>query len=268
MWCGGGLALARLVVDGHRYDGLSSSAFLEREYERLIVQEADQLFPGLRVVTFNEPVQHDGVWKKPDLALLDPECRVWWVGEVELAHHSFRSHVLPQIEVLARGDYGDRHAAALSAVAPDIDPTRIRAMLRGAQPTVAVIVNEPSQEWRAPLAREGAVLVIVEVFRSPARLPVFRINGHELVIPGDVLTTCRVDPLMPRMLRVDAPGALAFDSDTEIEIAYRGSITRWRLFATADRTYRSPVRGSPWPEGSTLRIISGQDGRLTFDLET
>jgi hypothetical protein len=260
--------LARLAFDNHRYDSLASTAFLEREYERLVVQEASQLFPGLRVVTFKEPVHYEGTWKKPDLALLDPECRIWWVGEVELAHHSLNGHILPQIEVLARGDYGDRHATALARAAPDIDPARIRAMLRGAPPIVAVIVNEPVPEWRAPLARESVVLVIVEVFTSAQRLPVFRINGHDLAVPGDVLTTCRVDPVIPRMLRVDAPAALPFDADTEIEIAYRGALTRWRVVATADHTYLSPVRGSPWPEGATLRIISGQDGRLTFDLET
>lgn len=260
--------MARLVVQGHRYDSLSSAAFLEREYERLIIQEAGQIFPELRVVAFSEPVQHDGIWKKPDLALLDPECRVWWVGEVELAHHSLNRHVLPQVEVLARGEYSDRHADALAAAVPDIDAGLIRAMLRGAQPAVAVIVNEPVPDWRAPLAREGVLLVVVEVFRSVTRLPIFRINGHELVVPGDLLTTCRVDPLMPRLLQVDAPAALPFDPDTDIEIGYRGGITRWRLFATADRTYLSPVRGSPWPQGSTLRIVSGQDGGLTFDLET
>jgi hypothetical protein len=259
--------LARLVVEGHRYDSLSSSAFLESEYERLIIQEAPQLFPELRVVPFSEPVQHDGIWKRPDLALIDPECRVWWVGEVELAHHSLNGHVLPQVEVLARGDYGERHAARLATAAPDIDADRIRAMLRGAQPAVAVIVNEPVPRWRDQLTREGVLLVIVEVFRSPVRLPVYRLNGHELVVPGDMLTTCCVDPLMPRMLRVDAPAALPFDPDAEIEIGYHGGVTRWRVFVTADRTYLSPVRGSPWPEGSTLRIISGQDGRLTFDLE-
>lgn len=260
--------MARLVVQGHRYDSLSSSAFLEREYERLVIQEAAQLFPGLRVVPFTEPVHYDGVWKKPDVALLDPRCRTWWVGEVELAHHSLRGHVLPQVEVLARGDYGDRHAAALARSAPDIDAGLINAMLRGAQPAVAVIVNEPVPDWRAPLTREGALLVIVEVFRSDIRLPVFRINGHDLVVPGDVLTTCRVDPLMPRMLQVDAPTALQIgDPESEIEIGYGGTVTRWRLFTTADRTYLSPVRGSPWPEGSLLRIIRGQDDRLTFDLE-
>jgi hypothetical protein len=265
---GGERTLARLAVEGHRYDSLSSTAFLEREYERLIIQEAPQLFPELQVVSFSEPVQHDGIWRKSDLALLDPECRVWWVGEVELAHHSFRGHVLPQVEVLARGEYGDRHAAALADAAPNLDPDRIRTMLRGAQPTVAVIVNEPVPDWQAPLAREGVLLVVVEIFRSPIRLPVFRVNGHELVVPGDVLTTCRVDPLMPRMLQVDAPAALPFDPDAEIEISYRGAMTQWRLFVTADRTYLSPIRGSSWPEGSTLRILSGQDGGLTFDLES
>ncbi len=260
--------MARLVAHGTRYESLPSSAFLEREYERLLLQEAAQLFPGLRVVPFNEPVQHEGVWKKPDLALVDPQCRLWWVGEVELAEHSLRDHVLPQVEVLARGEYGEPHGDALAAALPEIDPDAIRAMLRGAQPTVAVIVNESVPDWRGPLSREGVMLVVVEVFRSATHLPVFRINGHELAVPGDVLTTCQVDPAMPRMLRLDTPAAVLADEDEEIEIAFGGTTTRWRLFVTADRTYLSPVRGSPWPEGSRLRIRSGESGRLTFDPET
>lgn len=256
------------MVDGHRYDSLGSTAFLEREYERLITQEAADLFPGLIVVPFKEAVEYEGVWKKPDLAIIDPECRVWWVAEVELAHHSLDRHVLPQVEVLARGSYGERHAARLAEAAPALGHDRIEAMLRGAQPTVAVIVNQPVPGWEQPLTREGALLVIVEVFRSDTRLPIYRVNGHDLVLPGAVLTACRVDPMMPRMLRVDTPGALPPSSDGHLKIGYRGSVTQWRTVATADRTYLSPARGSVWPEGTALNIVRGRDGRLTFDLET
>jgi hypothetical protein len=260
--------VARLVVRGDRYDSLSSSAFLEREYERLILQEAADLFPDLVVVPFRVPVVYEGGWKKPDIALLDPECRIWWVGEVELAHHSLNGHVLPQVEVFARGEYGAEHAAALAAAAPHLDPARIRSMLRGAQPTVAVIVNEPVPKWIAPLEREGALVVIVEVFRSARHTPIFRVNGHELVLPGEVLTTCRVDPVIPRLLQVDAPAMLPSDDGAELEIDFQGSVTRWRLIETADRAWLSPMRGSPWPEGAALRILLGGNGRLIFDPDT
>jgi hypothetical protein len=254
-------------VHGERWDGLASSALFEREYQSLILQEAGQIFPDLRVLPFSEPVSYEGIWKKPDVALLDPRCRAWWVGEVELAGHPLNGHVLPQVEVLARGRYGERHVAALAAAAVDIDAQDIEAMLRGAQPKVVVIVNRSASEWERPLAREGALLVVVEVFQSPTHRPIFRIDGQEPAVPGDVLTTCHVDPSMPRLLRLDTPAALTPEAG-EIAISHEGVPTRWHRFAIADRTYLSPVRGSPWPQGSKLRIRRRANGELTFDPET
>lgn len=258
--------MPRVIVDGEAYEGLSSSALSEDEYERLLLQEAGTLFPDLYVVPFKEPVEYADQRRKADLALIDRQFRRWWVGEVELAHHSFRGHVLPQVEVLARGDYGEAHAAALARAAPELDAGILREMLRGAPPQVVVIVNTPCPDWVAPLRRERALLMIVELFRSELDRLLYRINGAEVALPGEEISRCRPDPLLPRMLRVDSPAQLAPLGSESVTIRYAGRLTQWRLLRIVDQTWLSPERGSPFAAGGRgFRLLRGEDGSLELE---
>lgn len=258
--------MPRLLIEGQCYEALSSSALYEGQYTRLLVQNAGVLFPGLMAVEFNPIVVYESIGKRSDLALIEPNYRQWWVGEVELAHHSLEGHIAPQVEVLARATYGDAEADWLASRNPNLDSKALRQMMRGAQPGVLVIVNAPRPDW-VPRLRPDAELMVVEPFRSDRDRLIFRQNGVELNVGSSVLTTCRVDPTLRRMLVVESPAALADFGDDPFLVEYEGTVSSWRQITTKNCVWLAPERGSPFPRNARLALIRSIDGRMLFQDE-
>jgi hypothetical protein len=256
--------VSRLLVNGERYDGLASPALLEYEYEAIILDRSAVIFPGFIVVPFKRTVRFEGEPRRADLALIDPQYRAWWIGEVELAHHSFENHVLPQVIVLARASYSQTEAAWLAEQNTELDEDALCDMMRGAQPSVVVIVNAPRPEWKGALEQHGALLIVVEVFRSRRNRLILRQNGDEVPEFGDLVSRCRIDPIMPRLLVLEAPAAIP-TSEEAIAIEFGGGMTEWRVIRSADRAWLSPVRGNPFPSDvRSFDLVRAADGRLAF----
>lgn len=256
--------MPRLFIENQRYEALASTALLEHEYQALIVQYSDALFPGLIVVPFNKTVYYAGEGKKADLAIIEPRYRQWWVGEVERAHHSLQAHVLPQVAVLARARYGNEEADWLADRNPTLDRAALRQMMLGSQPDVVVIVNAPCPSWVAPL-RPDAGLMVVELFRSARDRYILRQNGVELEVLGEELSLCEVEPAMPRMLAVESPAELLQRDEDPLEIAFEGTVAEWHVIRQADRVWLTPRRGHPFPAAQRLRLVEGAGGRLVFE---
>lgn len=256
--------MPRLFIESQRYEALASTALHEHEYQALILQYADALFPGLIVVPFNKTVYYDGVSKKADLAIIEPRYRQWWVGEVERAHHSLHGHVLPQVAILARARYGNEEADWLADRNPTLDRAALRQMMLGSQPDVVVIVNAPCPHWAAPL-RPDAGLMVVELFRSARDRYILRQNGAELEVLGDEISLCEVEAAMPRMLAVESPAELLRREDDPLEIEFEGSVAEWHLIRQADRVWLTPRRGHPFPGARRLRLVERSAGRLVFE---
>jgi hypothetical protein len=258
--------MPRLLIEDQTFEALSSSALYEGQYTRLLLQHAGVLFPGLLAIPFNPMVVYDSIGKKPDLALIEPDYGRWWVVEVELSHHSLEAHVAPQVAVLARAAYGAAEAKWIHERNPDLDSHALRQMMRGTQPGVLVIVNAAKPEWTSRL-RPDAEVMVIEPFRSDLNRLIFRQNGAELVIGSSVLSACRVDPILRRMLIVESPGAIA-DLGTEPFLAeYEGSISSWRQIMGRDRVWLAPERGSPFPRSARVALTRRLDGRLLFQDE-
>lgn len=255
--------MARLFVEGKRFEALSPSALLEREYETLLLQYRAALFPGLIAVRFNPIVVYEGVSKRPDLALIEPDYSRWWVVEAELSIHSLDDHVLPQVEVFARATYGDAEANWLADRQDDLDREALRQMMRGAQPKVLVIVNEAQSAWVPRLSPDADVMV-VEPFRSDLDRYILRQNGYELQVGGEVISLCRPDPQLPRMVIVDSPVPLRARPEP-IAIEHAGSTSNWTLIEAQDRVWLSPERGSPFPPHRRLALCERDDGKLVFE---
>lgn len=253
-----------MIVEEERFEGLSSRALLEHEYERLVLDRSAAIFPGFIVVPFRPVLVYEGVPKKPDLAIIDPRYRAWWVVEVELGHHSLRDHVLPQVDVFARATYGESEVRWLADRNPSLNRTALSAMVRGAQPNVLVVVNVPRPDWVDPLRAAGAVLTVVEIFRSSRNRVILRQNGAELEGMGDVLSECRVDPTIPRLLIVDSPVEL-LQLEGPLQIEFGDGVSEWTLIEVADRVWLSPVRGGVFPQSSgAFTLIRTAEGRLAF----
>jgi hypothetical protein len=253
----------RLIIKGQRYEALSSSALYENQYSRLLIQHAEVLFPGLIAVEFTPTVVYESIGKKPDLALIAPDYRRWWVGEVELGHHSLEGHVVPQVEVLSRAAYGLSEAEWLADRNAKLDLDGLRKMMLGAQPGVVVILNAPKPDW-VPRLRPEAEVMVVEPFRSDRDQFIFRQNGVELDVGSSVLTICRVDPTLRRMLVVESPAAIADVGNEPFLVEYEGTVSSWRQLTTKGCVWLWPQRGSPFPRSACLALTRSIDGRMVF----
>lgn len=257
--------MAKLVVGDREYQSISSTAFYESEYEALVLRNAPLLFPDLLVVPFKPLVESETGRARPDLALIDKHYRRWWVVEVELAHHPLGAHVLPQVAILANATYGDDIAEYLSLQSSDLDPARLATMMRGSQPQVLVVVNKSVPDWTQPLSLFGAILAIVEVFRSDRNHHALRLNGDYPDIPADFLSALRFDPNIPRLMIVESPAALEVPTDSTIEIDFEGSITEWTRITAKDVVWLNPVRSNPLTLGKRYVLARDEAGQMKFE---
>jgi hypothetical protein len=254
--------MARLLVEGVWYEGISSHSWIERHYEDLVLDRAATLFPGWMCVPFAEKVFDDSdIAKQPDFALIDEHYRSWWVVEVELAHHSLQTHVLPQVRVFRQGTYGPRHAEALHGKAPHLDRDRLLAMMTGDPPGVLVVVDSLTTGWREPLRDAGVKLAIAEPFRNLHGTVVLRLNGDQPPSPSETLTRLSRMPYLRRMWKAHSPAALP---TSPFAVEWDGAVAEWTCVAIKDGVAIQAARGDVLAEYSAVDLVRQQDGRLAF----
>ena len=256
--------MARLLYNDEWFEEVSSRAHYEAEFETILEQEAGRLFENYYFVPFKRAVssEYDPDTRKPDYALIHKEYREWWVVEVELAHHSLRGHVIPQVKTLANAQYADAEVEYLCARNPVLDRNRLGDMCKGRQPRILVVVNAPVPTWHDALREHRAMVAICQIFRSRMNQYVLRING-EYPRPGhEVLTRCVCDATIHRMLHVEAPGALDLETSAIVSLYYCDQETQWRRMDTAKEVFLIALRDHDLARGTTYEIIRQGDGRL------
>lgn len=258
--------MPRLLINGEWYEQLASEGQYEADFERLLQSYAEHLFAGFITVPFKRTVQSDHGSAKPDLALVDQQYRGWWIVEVEMAHHSLEGHVLPQVDVLTKARYGSDEAEYLIASSRQLDATAVRAMVKGEQPRVMVIVNRNVQGWAERLYRMGAILTVAELYRSDKNHYVILANGEAPgILATDVVTTCRQDPLMSWLVKISSPAGLIPSGDGVVSIEFEGGFTEWTLIEVQDQVWLSPSGRSPLQIGVTYQIVKRENSRLVFE---
>ena len=258
--------MARFLLRDEWFDQLSSTSLYEHEYERLLLSNSQALFPDYHVVDFKPIIQSEHGAARPDLALVDRELRLWWIVEVELAHHSLKGHVLPQVEVLTAGRYGANEAALLHHAIPELASEAASDLVKGAHPSVLVIVNQTRPGWQGAIEQIGASLMIAEVFRSSRNVHAIRANGTYPTTGGDFVSDCVVDRLLPGFLVVQSPARLGTPRGDLHEIEIAGTITEWTRFDVQDKVWLRPRGGDPL-EGrrGPFRLSRGEDDRLLLE---
>ena len=253
----------RLLLSGEWFDAVSSEGQYESAFESLILSRANALFPQFHVVPFRMPVESEEGRKIPDLALVDFTYRFWWVVEVEMAHHSLYGHVIPQVEVFARGKYGEEHANHLASRRDDFDRAALQDMIMGAQPRVLVVVNRNVPDWIEPIHRLDAIIAVVEIFRSGRNQHILRVNGdYPEGEDAHIASLCRLDSILPSLLQVDSPAALGVASGERIAIEFNGGLTNWSRLDTSDRVWLVPVGRNPLVANQEYLILRDSDNHL------
>lgn len=255
--------MPRILYDGEWFDAVPPLALYEAEFQAIVVDRAPDLFPGFITVPFTKVVQSDSGSKKPDLALIDRRYRFWWVVEVELGHHPFSTHVLPQVEILSQAHYGPDEAEHLASRNSHLAIDPLLDMMKGTQPRVLVAINTtPRARWVTELAKLDAIVTVVEVFRSGQNRSMIRLNGEYPELPADLVSVCRPEPAIPRFLRVDSPAALGVASQEAVLIRYQGALTEWIRVDASDTVWLNPAGASPIDVKKIYRLVLGEDGVL------
>jgi len=237
--------MARVLFNGEWFEEVSTTSLYETEYEQLVMNNSNLLYPDYIAVPFRQTVSDEYNTAKADFALIHSLYRDWWVVEVEMGHHSFTQHVLPQVTILANARYGVEQAQALCAQNPKLDALRISDMLKGQQPRVLVIVNTPQPKWIEPLARKDAILAVFEIFRSIRNQYIFRVNGEHPPQRVDAISRCYFDRIIPRLLVVESPGVLGVGAGSTIIIKYQNGMTEWTRIDSKDRVWLTPLKNNP-----------------------
>ena len=260
--------MARVLFNQIWFDSVRSQSWYETDYEQIVVRHCPALFPHWIAVPFKTNVLgEDGAVKQPDLALIDPNYRKWWVVEVELAHHHVITHVLPQVEAFRTGTYNAQHAQYLFARNPSLDLSKLVAMMSGEPPQILVIVDRPDTDWRRLLRARDVSLSIVEPFRGPNNELLLRVNGDQPELPGSVLTRCSRHAGIRRLWRVHSPAALptAGREDGLLEIVFDGSPVLWKRVDLAGSVMLCVHEGGDVLKGwRGVDLVQHADGGLAF----
>ena len=253
----------RLLLSEEWFDAVSSEGQYESDFESVILSRSKALFPQFHVVSFRAPVESEEGRKIPDLALVDFTYRFWWVVEVEMAHHSLYGHVIPQVEVFARGRYSEEHANHLASRCDDLDRAALQDMIMGAQPRVLVVVNRDVPAWIEPIHRLDAIVTVVELFRSGRNQHILRVNGdYPEGEDAHIASLCRLDNTLPNLLQVDSPAALGVATGEQIAIEFNGGLTNWSRLDISDRVWLVPLGRNPLVANQEYLIVRDADSRL------
>ncbi|HUV04638.1 MAG TPA: hypothetical protein VMX94_05975 [Armatimonadota bacterium] len=254
--------MARILVDGEWYEEIALASLYESDLEQIVLAQAASLYPGYYTIPFKTLVCSDDGSARPDFALIDNEYAEWWVVEVEMAQHNLAGHVLPQVRTLAQAVYGQEQAQYLCAKCPDLAAAAVLDMMKGRQPRVLVVINTPRPEWAKALEQYGAGLAVFEVFRSEKNHHIFRVNGEQPRRLAGVVSLCSLDPLMPRLLKVDSPACLGVEPNTRVLIRYRNQVCEWERMDSQTDVWLSPVASNPLTRRVRYELVRLMDGSL------
>ncbi|SIN35496.1 hypothetical protein [Micromonospora cremea] len=179
----------RLYQDGEWFDALPPGALYEHEYEGIVMQHRNDLFPGFKGARFDPVLATQLGNVQPDMILIDHEYRSMFVVEVELASHSLTRHVQPQIEKIVSARLGERHADWLYSREPGFNQDRLRALFRDVPHSTVLLANGPTPHWDDGLrSLPGVYRAVVQVFRSARNRTILRVNGAQPEGPGEVVS--------------------------------------------------------------------------------
>jgi len=168
-----------LLDEAHlpRFDKADPTGGLEAEFEAVALRILARLYPSCYVFKFKPLVQENGLYWRPDLAIVDKECRYWFVVEVEIATHSLERHVLPQVRAFRDGDYESDLCAAAIAASTGLAHDEAATLIRYVPRYVAVVSNHEDVIWASSLAQENIQYLSVVSYERPVGPPAYLVTG-------------------------------------------------------------------------------------------
>lgn len=241
----------------------------EKHYEDIVKAQIGMALTNFWVVDFKPLILgEEGSRRRPDLALVDRDYRLWVVIELELEHHSLRHHVRPQLAALATGAYDDSHLDVLMRENPQFNKDKLRDLVVFVPPVVAVIVNCRSvleRGW-AELQRDlGVRIIFLEVFRADNDDAIFELSGYIPQVKPDRLATLKKHKMLNALI-CRSPGALPVNPDGILQIYSDERPVQWKVTLTADRAVLFPHGGVTIRSDRNYDLLRTEDGRLRLKI--
>jgi len=250
----------RISLGSETFHELASNARNEKEYEDLLVSQKDTVFPPGYVSIFKRRLRSPSGNGIPDLAFVAEDFSYWAFVEVELAHHSLESHVLPQIRIFLDAYYDEANAAYLASKM-GLDQAKLERLLKGEPPKVYVISNHFDEHWATEIRRAGGYFFSIRLFRNP-------VSGHLAFlhdkIPSfspseDVVTDVKRDLVVPGFLEVLQPARLP---SQKVDLIFEGKVMRWVRVDTGDTIWLKVEGSPPALSHNTMYVIVEEQGKL------
>ena len=252
--------MPKLFHKGEWFYELSPTAFLETEFERLLVQNSEVIQLGSWIIPYKRTVYDGEDSARADLAIVSNDYREWVVVEVEMNRHSLQGHVIPQVRTLRGAAYSSEDAAYLATKNQALDAEKLDEMMKGLPPDILVIVNKPDDEWKRELRRYGVQMMVFEIFRSKMNRYVFSIDGDLPHLARNIITQLEFDPLLPRFLIVASPAALEFKNGECIPIFFEDQMMEWERIDSQNSCYITPLGRMPLSKGQKYALIKVESG--------
>lgn len=206
------------------------SYYLENDLERAIILNLEIIFPQFKAMLFKMKLV-DSVRVKnsiPDLAMVRADYSEWYIIEVELGKHS-KSHVVDQIQSFYNCGYKDEHADYIFSQRPDLDLTKLKAMVAKVSPEFMVIVNEPKEDWIKDLKKIRCKACVFQIYHDFNGNPLYRLNGEHPFIYTN-FCHCKYQKTVPYALEILDTNFLSsygINNSDKINIEYAGKTVQW-----------------------------------------
>lgn len=258
--------MQKLLVENEWYEALPPAALDDLEYEALLNERAEQLFPEFHLVQLRCRISNDYGHAFPQLALINRKYTGWWVVLLESGGAPSTQYINQKAQVVREGRYGPDIVRLLQERNSAIDPAALSRLLKEV-PRLFVVVGHPpvsqGDDWDV---RVG----VAEVFKSQNAEHILRINGEQ-PDPGDqgaveresIIGQCTrnilLTPTLLRLTLADSTYQLASSISVEVE----GVVSEW-IVDLHDEKILLCV-SAPLPAGQenfTLTMVKGGRFRL------
>jgi hypothetical protein len=243
--------VARIFLRNNKFHKILPSSFHEGEFERIITLQAPDLYPDYYVIPFKKTVVSPHGNKKPDLVFIAKDYRDWYIVEVEMAYHSFESHIEPQIHSLATAKYDDDDVIKyICRQCASLDSTKTSELIGNEPAKILLILNEFNDSWAMELkSKYGVITSVFEVFynsdsgfqiESPYQA--YAISHNYPVYSLSVTTECSIHPHYA-YLGVDDNSNLRLKPGEEVILEFNGCVTFWKVCGGPNKTLWLKMQG-------------------------
>ena len=254
----------RISIASNMFHEMESNARSEKEYERIILSAKDVIFPAGYLCTFKRTVTSSTGSAIPDLAFISKCLSYWAFIEVELAHHSLHSHVLPQISVFLEAYFDEQNAIYLASKI-DVAEPKLAGLLKGEPPKVYVISNRYDAEWASEIKKAGAYFFSIRLFKEPQSGQIAFLHDAipDYGLATNVVTEVKRNRTIPGFVEVQQPGRLPIANGQDLDIVFRGKISRWTRLDTGDKVWLR-INGSAPGLKNTPYLITEEQGTFVL----